>query len=87
MTGRDTALGGLGLAAGAGVAGVVAVLLHRTLQPVEEIRRYASDVLTAAGGILDNVTVSPELGTTRELAQALPALVAGHLGSSAGGQS
>lgn len=76
MTGRGTLLGIAGVGLGAGVAGVVAALLHRTLQPVEEIRRYADDIAQAATGIVTNLSGAEQLSRTRELAIALSGLVA-----------
>ena len=70
-----TALGWTGVAAGALACGLAASLLHRTLRPALEIRRYAEDTLAAAGGIVRNTDVAGELGRAGALATAVPDLV------------
>jgi hypothetical protein len=52
---------------GAGLVVVVAALLHRTLRPALEIRRYADEVLDAGLGISSNLDGLGELARTREL--------------------
>ncbi len=64
MTAR---LGAAGALLGAGVVGLVAVLLHRTARPAREIRAYADDVSDAAAGIGRNLEGLGELARTREL--------------------
>jgi hypothetical protein len=63
----STRLGPAAVSLGAGVIGLVAVLLHRTLIPVREIARYAEDTLDAASGIQRNLEDVTELSRTREL--------------------
>ena len=70
-----TALGWTGVGAGALALGVAAALLHETLRPALEIRRYAEDTLEAATGIVRHTDVAAELGRTGALATAVPELV------------
>lgn len=56
---------------------LVVALFNRVVKPALEIKRYAHDVAEAGGGIARNLDIGDELGRTRELAAALPALVAG----------
>lgn len=62
-----------GLVAGAGVVGVVAVLLHHTARPTTEIGNYVDEILIAAGGIERNVSAAPQLAATRDLVASLRA--------------
>ena len=74
---RTETLATAGLAAGGGAAALVVALFNRVVIPAVEIKRYASDIAEAGGGIAGNLDIGDELGRTRELAAALPALVAG----------
>lgn len=69
-----TTLAWTGLAAGAGVLGVVTALLSRTLTPALEIRRYGEDVAAAIDAIAANTNAGAELLETRELALTVPPL-------------
>ena len=61
----------LGLALGTQVLGVVLVVLNRVLRPLTEIKRYADDILEAAGAIRRNLEAVDEAVRTRELVAAL----------------
>jgi hypothetical protein len=61
----------LGLALGMQVLGVVLVVLNRVLRPLVEIKRYADDILGAAGAIRSNLEAVDEAVHTRELVAAL----------------
>ena len=72
MTGAAAAWTGLG--AGAGALAVAGVLLHRTLVPVLEIRRYAEDIAATGERIAGNTVVAGELGRLGALAAQIRAL-------------
>ena len=76
---RPEALATAGLAAGGGAALLVVALFNRVVKPALEIKRYARDVSEAGAGIARNLDIGDELSRTRDLAAALPALVAGVL--------
>lgn len=69
----------LGLALAAVVLVVAALLLHRVLVPVLEIRRYADRILAAGVGIARNLDGVDEAVRTRELATAVPGLATRYL--------
>lgn len=67
------------LAIGLVLAVVALALLHATLRPILEIRRYADHILQAGLGIAGNVDAVDELGHTRDLATAMPRLATAYL--------
>jgi len=73
------ALAWTGLAAGAGVLGVVVTLFERVVRPAGEIDRYASDILDAGLAIARNLDGADELERTAELARAVPGLALAYL--------
>ena len=74
---RSVVWGG-GLFAGAGVLGVVGVLLHFTFRPAHEIKRYADDIAAAADGLRRHLTLGDAPGqfsaATRHVRQAVTGL-------------
>lgn len=66
MRGRSTVLAWTGLVAGAGVLGVAGALLHRTMRPTLEIRRYADHIAACAQAIAANTDVAPEVERLRQ---------------------
>ena len=77
MSGRPLAW--TGLAAGAGVLGVVVGLFDRVIGPAREIDRYAGDILDAGLAIARNLDGADELARSRELGAALPGLALAYL--------
>ena len=65
----------LGLALGTQILGVVLVLLNRVLRPLREIKRYADDIVEAAGSIQRNLEGAEEAVRTRDLAAAVSGAV------------
>ena len=74
---RTEALATAGLVAGGAAAVLVVALFNRVVIPAVEIKRYARDVAEAGGRIASNLDIGDELARTRQLAAALPTLVAG----------
>lgn len=68
MSGRSTALAWTGLGTGAAALGLAGALLHRTLRPTLEIRRYADDIAATAQRIAHNTDVAGEAQRLRGLA-------------------
>ena len=68
-----------GLAAGAGVLGVVVALFGRVMRPAREIDRYATDILDSGLAIARNLDGADELEQTTELARAVPGLALAYL--------
>lgn len=68
MSGRSTALAWMGLGTGAVALGLAGALLHRTLRPTLEIRRYADDIAATAQRIAHNTDVAAEVQHLRGLA-------------------
>ncbi len=69
----------IGLLLGVVVLGIVVALFNGFVRPLLEIRRYASDILTAGLGIARGVDGVDELLRTRELGGALPGLAGAYL--------
>jgi hypothetical protein len=65
----------IGLFVGANVLGAALILLYRVLRPINEIKRYADDILEGGLGIARNLDGADEVVRTRELAATLPAAV------------
>ncbi|HET8953563.1 MAG TPA: hypothetical protein VFN44_23780 [Solirubrobacteraceae bacterium] len=61
------------------VAVVVLVLLENVRRPIEEIDRYATDILEGGVGIAANLDGVDELAKTHAIAQAAPGLAVGYL--------
>ena len=77
MSGR--ALAWTGLAAGAGVLGLVVALFEDVTRPAAEIDRYAADILDAGLAISRNLDGLDELERTAALAGAVPGLALAYL--------
>ena len=69
-----------GVLAGGLIVGAVAVLLHHTSRPADEISAYVDEVLAATHGIERNVAGAAQLAATRELVASLRAPGAGGTG-------
>jgi hypothetical protein len=69
----------IGLALGAVVLIVVVALFNRVIRAALEIKAYTGHILEAGLGIASNVDAVDELGRTRELATAVPALAVAYL--------
>lgn len=69
----------IGLVLGLGILVVVIALLDGVVRPAREISDYADDILAAGVGIAANLDDVDELARTRELATAVPGLVAAYL--------
>ena len=61
------------------VAVVVTALLENVRRPIDEIDRYATDILDGGVGIAGNLDAVDELATTHTIAQAAPGLAVGYL--------
>jgi hypothetical protein len=68
VSGRSSAAACLGLGAGAGALALAGALLHRTLRPTLEIRRYADDIAAAGEAVARNTDIAAELRDLRRLA-------------------
>jgi hypothetical protein len=79
LTTVQAILAWLGVALLLVVAVVVLLLLEGVRRPVAEIDRYAEDILEGAQGISSNLEGAEQLGTTRELATAVPGLATAYL--------
>ena len=77
MNGRAAAW--TGLAAGAGILGVVVGLFNRVIRPAAEIDRYSDRILEAGLAIARNLDGADELERTRELGAAVPGLALAYL--------
>jgi hypothetical protein len=75
----------IGLAVGLVVLIVVLGLFQNVLRPVNEIDRYADDILAAGVGIATNLDGVAELAHTRELVEAVPPLAVAYLQKVQGG--
>lgn len=64
----------IGLALGLVIALLVLNLLQAVLRPIQEIDRYARDILTAGVGIATNLDGVDHLERTRALGGAVPGL-------------
>ena len=77
MSGRTLAW--TGLAAGAGVLGLVVALFDRVMRPAAEIDRYAADILDSGLAIARNLDSLDELEQTAALGGAVPGLALAYL--------
>ena len=77
MSGR--VLAWTGLAAGAGVLGLVVALFENVTRPAAEIDRYAADILDAGLAIGRNLAALDELERTAALGGAVPGLALAYL--------
>jgi hypothetical protein len=68
-----------GLAAGAGVLGLVVALFENVTRPAAEIDRYAADILDAGLAIGRNLAALDELERTAALGGAVPGLALAYL--------
>ncbi len=69
----------IGLALGLVIAVAVVNMLQSVLRPIQEIDRYASDILAAGIGIAQGVDGADHLARTHELGGAVPGLAVGYL--------
>lgn len=74
-----TILAWVGLVLGVVVAVLVANMLQAVLRPLEEVDRYAKDILAGGIGIAKNLDGADQLVRTRELGLAVPGLAAAYL--------
>jgi hypothetical protein len=65
----------IGLFAGAHVLVLALVLLRRVLRPLQEVKRYADDILSSGVGIAKNLDDVEQAARTRDLVTALPEAV------------
>jgi hypothetical protein len=79
VTTGQAILAWIGIALLLAVAVVVLLLLENVRRPVDEIDRYASDILDAGVGIAKNLDGVDELKTTHQLASAVPGLAVAYL--------
>ena len=70
----------LGLAALLGFVGQLVILLNRVLRPLREIKQNTDEILDYGLRIAKNLDGADEIVRTRELASALPDLVAAKFG-------
>ena len=77
MSGR--VLAWTGLAAGAGVLGVVVALFENVTRPAAEIDRYAADILDSGLAIARNLDGLDELEQAAALGGAVPGLALAYL--------
>jgi hypothetical protein len=68
-----------GLAAGAGVLGLVVALFENVTRPAAEIDRYAADILDSGLAIGRNLAALDELERTAALGGAVPGLALAYL--------
>jgi hypothetical protein len=68
-----------GLAAGAGVLGLVVALFENVTRPAAEIDRYAADILDSVLAIGRNLAALDELERTAALGGAVPGLALAYL--------
>ena len=61
------------------VAVLVANMLQAVLRPLEEIERYAQDILEGGIGIAKNLDGADQIARTHELAGAVPGLAVAYL--------
>ena len=74
-----TILAWIGLVLGLVVAVLVVNMLQAVLRPLEEIDRYAKDILEGGIGIAKNLDGADQLVRTRELGGAVPGLAVAYL--------
>ncbi len=77
MSGRAVAW--TGLAAGAGVLGLVVALFENVTRPAAEIDRYAADILDSGLAIGRNLEGLDQLEQTAALGSAVPGLALAYL--------